>query len=61
MAWEGGSPLLFPVPCGAMTVVGVSTLPLKEVNAYQEVNRVVENNIKTRRKTGEKENSVVDA
>ncbi|MBA7691425.1 hypothetical protein ES703_99969 [subsurface metagenome] len=27
-------PLLLPVPCGAMTVIGVSTLPLKEVDAY---------------------------
>lgn len=24
-------PLLLPVPCGAMTVIGVSILPLKEV------------------------------
>ena len=36
MAWEGGSPLFLPVPCGAMTVIGVSTLPLKEVPIEQD-------------------------
>jgi len=32
----GRLPLFFPVPCGAMTVIGVSALPLKEVDAYRK-------------------------
>jgi len=34
MAWAGGSPPLFPVQGGAMTVIWVSAPPLKEVDAY---------------------------
>ena len=39
MAWEGGSPLFLPVPCGAMTVIGVGTLPLKEAPIEQNFMR----------------------